>query len=85
MRSFPLLRWPVVGFPAVLVLAAGPADAQDADYTAKGMVNIPLIGDQLALRLVGLQRFEAGHLDNTLLGEDGSNDLTVQGYRASVV
>lgn len=58
---------------------------QDADYTAKGMVNIPLIGDQLALRLVGLRRFEAGHLDNTLLGEDGSNDLTVQGYRASVV
>ena len=58
---------------------------EDANYAAKGMVNIPLIEDQLALRLVGLQRFDAGHLDNTLLGEEGSNDLTVQGYRASVV
>ena len=58
---------------------------EDRDYTAKGMVNIPLIDDQLAVRLVGLQRFQAGHLDNTLLGEPGSNDLTVQGYRGSVV
>ncbi|MEM8683767.1 MAG: TonB-dependent receptor [Pseudomonadota bacterium] len=59
--------------------------AEDMHYAVKGVVNIPLIDDRLAVRLVGLQRFDAGHLDNTLLGESGSNDLTVQGYRASVV
>ena len=58
---------------------------EDVSYTAKGMVNVPLIDDELAFRLVGLQRFDAGHLDNTLLGEAGSNDLTVLGYRVSLV
>src|SRR3546814_20469295 len=31
------------------------------------------------------QRYDAGYLDNTLLGEDGSNDLRVRGLRGSIV
>lgn len=57
----------------------------DLSYAAKGMINIPVIEDKLAVRLVGLQRFDAGYLDNVLLGKDGSNDLGVDGLRASVV
>src|SRR3546814_8912790 len=49
------------------------------------MVNVPIITDKLAVRLVALQRYDAGYLDNTLLGEDGSNDLRVRGLRGSIV
>src|SRR3546814_3156835 len=47
--------------------------------------DLPIITDKLAVRLVALQRYEAGYLDNTLLGEDGSNDLRVRGLRGSIV
>ncbi len=59
--------------------------ADDPGYGIKGMVNIPLMDDKLALRVVGLTRYDSGYLDNTLLGEKGSNDLTVNGARASLV
>src|SRR3546814_4711427 len=49
------------------------------------MVNVPIVTDKLAVRLVALQRYDAGYLDNTLLGEDGSNDLRVRGLRGSIV
>lgn len=57
----------------------------DPGYAIKGMVNAPIIEDELAVRVVALQRFDTGYLDNTSLGEDDSNDLTVEGYRGSVV
>ena len=59
--------------------------AGEASYAIKGMINAPIIADKLAVRLVALQRFDAGYLDNTLLGEKGSNDLRVRGLRGSIV
>src|SRR3546814_3091757 len=59
--------------------------AGEASYAAKAMVNVPIVTDKLAVRLVALQRYDAGYLDNTLLGEDGSNDLRVRGLRGSIV
>lgn len=59
--------------------------AGEINYAAKAMVNVPIATDKLAVRLVALQRFDAGYLDNTLLGEDGSNDLRVRGLRGSIV
>jgi outer membrane receptor protein involved in Fe transport len=59
--------------------------AGEASYAVKGMVNVPIVTDKLAVRLVALQRYDAGYLDNTLLGEDGSNDLRVRGLRGSIV
>jgi iron complex outermembrane receptor protein len=49
------------------------------------MVNVPIVTDKLAVRLVALQRVDAGYLNNTLLGEKGSNDLRVRGLRGSIV
>ena len=59
--------------------------AGEVNYAAKAMVNLPIATDKLAVRLVALQRVDAGYLDNTLLGEDGSNDLRVRGLRGSIV
>ena len=59
--------------------------AGEASYAVKAMVNVPIATDKLAVRLVALQRYDAGYLDNTLLGEKGSNDLRVRGLRGSIV
>ncbi|MDO9368667.1 MAG: TonB-dependent receptor [Sphingopyxis sp.] len=59
--------------------------AGEASYAVKAMVNIPVATDKLAVRLVALQRVDAGYLNNTLLGEKGSNDLRVRGLRGSIV
>ncbi len=59
--------------------------AGEVNYAAKAMVNLPIVTDKLAVRLVALQRVDAGYLDNTLLGKDGSNDLRVRGLRGSIV
>ena len=57
----------------------------DVSYAAKGMINVPIIRDKLAARLVALQRYDAGYLDNTGTGDEGSNDLRVRGLRGSLV
>ncbi|MEG3168468.1 TonB-dependent receptor [Sphingomonas sp. LB3N6] len=57
----------------------------DASYATKAMINLPIIADKLAVRLVGLQRYDAGYLNNTGTGEKGSNDLRVRGLRGSIV
>lgn len=59
--------------------------AGELGYAVKGMVNVPIIQDKLAVRLVALQRYDAGYLDNTGTGDDGSNDLRVRGLRGSIV
>jgi outer membrane receptor protein involved in Fe transport len=59
--------------------------AGEASYAVKAMVNVPISTDKLAVRLVALQRYDAGYLDNTLLGKKGSNDLRVRGLRGSIV
>lgn len=57
----------------------------DANYAFKGVVNIPVITDKAAIRLMGLQRYDAGYLDNPGTGVDGSNDFRTRGVRASAV
>jgi len=59
--------------------------AGDASYAAKAMINVPVVNEKLAVRLVALQRDDAGYLDNIGTGEKGSNDLRVRGLRGSVV
>ncbi|MET0268892.1 MAG: TonB-dependent receptor, partial [Sphingomonas sp.] len=56
-----------------------------ASYAAKAMINVPIVEDKLAARLVALQRDDAGYLTNVGTGEKGSNDLRVRGLRGSIV
>jgi iron complex outermembrane receptor protein len=57
----------------------------EASYAAKAMINVPIVADKLAVRVVGLQRYDAGYLNNIGTGKKGSNDLRVRGLRGSVV
>jgi iron complex outermembrane receptor protein len=60
-------------------------NAQDLGHTLKGMINVPIIPNELAVRFVLLQRDEPGYLDNIGLNRKGSNDSNVRGGRVSVV
>jgi hypothetical protein len=71
-----------VGFEGT---AATTKRAGELSYAVKGMVNAPLVTDKLAVRLVALQRFDAGFLNSPGLGDKGSNDLRVRGLRGSIV
>ena len=57
----------------------------EVNYRAKGMVNVPLIADKLAVRLVVTQRVDAGYIKNIGTGVDGSNDVHTFGARGSIV
>ena len=75
------------GFDAAAQGLVGTTKNSDGDlnYAAKAMVNVPLVEDMLAVRLVGYQRFDAGYLDNPGIGVDGANDFRTRGLRGSVV
>ena len=61
--------------------------AGELNYAGKMMVNIPIIKDKLAVRVMALQRFDAGYLDNTGFApvKKGTNDFRTRGIRGSVV
>ncbi|MGH6609936.1 MAG: TonB-dependent receptor, partial [Burkholderiaceae bacterium] len=74
------------GFDAAFQTSVGStSDSDDLNYGAKGMVNVPLIDDKLALRAVLLERRDAGYVDNIRTGREDSNDLTTRGARVSAV
>ncbi|HVN76166.1 MAG TPA: TonB-dependent receptor [Thermoanaerobaculaceae bacterium] len=58
--------------------------ADGLNYGAKAMVNVPLVANQLALRLVATTRDEPGYLDNVGVGVNGSTDLKVSGGRMTL-
>jgi iron complex outermembrane receptor protein len=73
-------------FDAAAQLLAGQTDhaGSDMNYGVKGMVNVPLIADELAFRLTALERSDAGYIDNLGTGEDGVNDFRTRGARGSL-
>jgi iron complex outermembrane receptor protein len=50
-----------------------------------GMVNLPIVEDKLALRVVGFYRHEEGYLDNVGTGVHNSNTLVDWGGRATLL
>ncbi len=57
----------------------------DVGGAIKGMVNIPLVQDKLALRAVATYRNDPGYLDNVGIAQTGSSDITIGGGRLSLV
>ena len=45
------------------------AHSDDQSYHVEGMINLPLVTDKLALRVVGYQDDIAGYIDNTFAGQ----------------
>lgn len=73
-------------FDAALQTSVGTTShSDDMNYAVKGMVNVPLIEDKLAIRVVGLERVDAGYVDNVRLNSSDSNELTTRGGRVSAV
>ncbi len=53
-------------------------------FDIAGMVNVPLIEDHLALRVVGYRQIEGGYIDDVLRGAQDVNRARVQGGRATL-
>ena len=53
-------------------------------YDLNGMVNIPLVADQLALRVVGYYQHAAGWVDNTATGQSNVNHAISAGGRVEL-
>lgn len=66
----------MVGFDAISDGGVG--------WTAKGMLNVPL-ADDLAVRVSGFTRTDAGYIDDPLRGLNDINDTQSFGYRASAL
>lgn len=56
----------------------------DMNTKLTGMVNLPLIEDELAVRLVAYDYDMAGYIDNVAYGKDNLNDEQTSGGRVSV-
>ena len=72
------------------LIDAGIASVKDGDtgYSLKGVLNIPLVDDTLAARIVGYQVEEGGWIDNLSDGPGGGKDVnsgTRWGLRASLL
>jgi iron complex outermembrane receptor protein len=51
-------------------------------FFAKGALNVPIIADKLALRVVGYSERQGGYIDYTVLDRKNANRATQQGGRA---
>ncbi len=68
---------------ALVDLGLTGSDSVRQRYNA--MVNVPLVEDKLALRIVGFYRDEEGYLDNVGTGVENSNTLIDYGGRATLL
>ncbi|WP_300395868.1 TonB-dependent receptor [Henriciella sp.] len=72
-------------FEASALVDFGLVDGDALRQRYNGMINIPLIEDQLALRVVGFYRDEEGWVDNLGTGIEGANSLEATGGRAHLL
>lgn len=72
-------------FEASALVDFGLTDGDALRQRYNGMVNVPLIEDQLALRVVGFYRDEDGWVDNRGTGIEGANSLEATGGRAHLL
>ncbi|CDO34497.1 TonB-dependent receptor [Novosphingobium sp. KN65.2] len=63
---------------------ASAIDGGGTGYGAKAMVNMPIVEDKLAVRLVGYYQKKPGFIDNVRYGDRNINDSTARGVRALI-
>lgn len=73
------------GYSAAVLVDLGVTGADSLRQRYNAMVNVPLIEDELALRVVAFHRNEEGYTDNLGTGETNSNTLVNSGIRASLL
>ena len=71
-------------FEASALVDFGLTDGDAFRQRYNGMVNVPLVEDKLALRVVGFAREEDGWVDNLGTGIEGANSLSSIGGRAAL-
>lgn len=66
--------------------AAGRSVTRDGEpgYDVGGMVNVPIVADRVALRIVGYKQVEGGYIDNATLGTANTNRTRIDGARANL-
>lgn len=58
--------------------------SDDLGWSAKAMINVPIVTDRLAVRAVGTYRHSSGFIDNVGIGRKDSNAMDSYGGRLSV-
>lgn len=53
-------------------------------FDVGGMINMPIIEDRVALRVVGYRQIEGGYIDNVTLGTRNTNRSRIDGGRAAL-
>ncbi len=74
----------VTGFDAAVSVDYGLTGSDSFRQRYNAMVNVPLVDDKLAVRLVGYYRDEEGYIDNIGIGVENSNTEVSWGGRASL-
>jgi iron complex outermembrane receptor protein len=72
-------------FDAATLVDVGLTGSDSVRQRYNGMVNLPIVKDELALRVVGFYRHEDGYLDNVGTGVHNSNTLVDKGVRGSLL
>jgi iron complex outermembrane recepter protein len=72
----------LTGFDASAMVDTAVTDGDALRQRYNAMVNVPLVDDQLGLRVVGFYRDEEGYLENVGTGVENSNTLIDWGGRA---
>ncbi len=75
----------LTGFHAFANAGSSTTMRGDAGSDLGAMINIPLVGDQVGLRLVGYRQIEGGYIDNASLGAKNTNRSLVRGGRANLL
>lgn len=68
-------------YSAKIATEGSTVENGSAGYQINGALNLPLVTDQVALRLVGYKRDDGGFIDNVTLGKDDINDVVTEGGR----
>jgi iron complex outermembrane recepter protein len=71
-------------YEAALMSELGVSEGQSYRRRVNGMVNLPLVQDRLALRVVGTYKDDDGYVDNLATGQNNANSQNNWGGRAAL-